>query len=90
MFNRVGWMVPADHAILTLLGNSDLKEGLQPTNIARNIGYSADHTRDRCRVLTDHNLVTRDAEGTHPFYAITDKGRQYLAGGLEPSDLEED
>lgn len=89
MYRRVDWMKAADRSIVQLLGPPKSLE-LTSSNIARNTGLSRGYTSNRLSVLVDHGLVEVDEqEGSHPFYSLSDRGRQFLEGELEPEDLEE-
>lgn len=70
-----------ERAVLRLLAESDLQ--LTPNNIARNTGYSAGYVRKQCLQLSEGGYLERDDEGTNPFYAITEPGREYLEEGRE-------
>jgi DNA-binding IclR family transcriptional regulator len=86
MYRRVDWMVPADDAILRLLGPPKPLE-LRSGSIARNTGLSRRHVSSRCSSLVDRGLLEKDDDGTHPYYSVTDLGRQYVEQQLEPDDL---
>lgn len=62
--------------ILELLEDSGLS--LTPANIAYNLGYSTGYIRKQCNQLSDSGYLSKDAEGTKPYYEITDRGREYL------------
>ena len=86
MHRRVEWMVAADDQILHLLDQHRLD--LSAAVIAHNVGYGKDHVRRRCKTLLDHGMIeTADAEGG-PYYRLAERGQQYVAGELHPSDLE--
>lgn len=82
---RVSWMTRADDAILELLRESGI--AANPSTIAFNIDYDNRYVSQRCRKLSDNELVERVHE-TKAMYRITDLGRRYLDGELEASDLE--
>ena len=87
MYRKVDWMKAADQSILQLLGPPKSLE-LTPSNIARNTGLSRGYTSGRLQVLLDHDLLDVDEEsGSHPYYSISEKGRAYLSGEIEVSDL---
>lgn len=88
MYRRVDWMKAVDHAILSLLGGSQKLE-LTPNNIARNIGYNNEYVGKRCRLLAENGLLNRETYDSDPFYSITERGEEYLAGDIDPDDLEE-
>ncbi len=81
----VPWMTKSDDAILELLDETDI--ALPPAAISFNIDVSHPTVRRRLPQLLDHGLV-RKADEDKGYYVITEKGRQYLAGELNVSDLE--
>jgi len=82
-------MKAADQSILQLLGPPKTLE-LTPSNIARNTGLSRGYTSERLGELVDHKLVEVDeGEGSHPYYSISQKGKDLLEGRIEPEDIEE-
>lgn len=89
MWRQVEWMTAGDDLILTVLGtpfdalNRTLK--LSPGCIAVNIDYNNDYVGTRCRKLVQSGLLEKDGQ----YYSITDKGKRYLAGELDPDDLED-
>jgi len=83
-------MTRADDAILEFL----LNEGNRPINaspavVQANIEYQISHVRNRLRELHSAGLVEYYDED-RGIYEITDKGRAYLAGDLDVSELERD
>lgn len=88
---RPEWMSLKDGLILEFLETHDLELPAKPLyrNLNRHghqIGYST--VRQRLSVLKEHRLVEKvDDAG---YYAITEKGRAYLEGELDISDLEGD
>lgn len=88
---RVSWMTGNDDSILEYLHEHDV--ALPPTgleiNLERegvNVSYST--ILRRLKKLQQHGLVekVREKEG---YYAISGKGRKYLAGDLDASELED-
>ena len=78
------WMDPADRRILEFMQEEDVfepaqfdEEGICPANFA---AY-------RCRELASYGLLKRYMPGV---YEVTDAGERYLAGDLDPSELEAD
>lgn len=69
--------MPVDVEILKLLDEHALE--LQPSNIARNIDYDGNYVRQRCNTMHADGLLTKDAVGSNPFYAITTEGRKVLS-----------
>lgn len=90
---RVSWMNKEnDDPILEFFADRDI--ALSPRSLQYNldarenidIPYST--INHRLGILVDHGLVEKeDPEGGR--YAITEKGRQYLAGELDRDDLED-
>ena len=77
-----------EKAILGLLAETGLS--LTPSNIAKNSGYSSGYVRKECNRLASEKLLKKEDDGGHPFYSVTEKGRKYLAGDLDASDLEDE
>jgi len=83
-------MTGNDDTILEYLHEKDmaLPPGTLHYNLVREgfeVGYST--IRRRIKLLEDAGLVENEAdEGS--YYALTEKGRQYLAGDLDASELE--
>ncbi|WP_226480014.1 hypothetical protein [Natrinema amylolyticum] len=78
------WMDAADGRILEFIQSEDVfepsqfeEEGICPGKFA---AY-------RCRELAKYGLLKRHMPGV---YEITDAGERYLAGDLDPSELEPD
>lgn len=84
VYNRVSWMVPADDAILRLLG-ADARTVMNPSSIHRSLGFSSSHVNKRVRVLFEHGLLNREQAG---YYTLSGLGEQYVRGELAPDDLE--
>ena len=84
----ISWMTKSDPAILSLLDEAELD--LPPAVIAHNIeGVSHPTVNRRLPVLLEHDLVEKVDE-RKGYYAISDRGRAYLAGELDAEDLEEE
>lgn len=81
---RVSWMTQGDDRVLETLADSGLI--LSPAVIAINTDYTRNYINKRIAVLRENRLVERIDGG---YYAITDKGRAYLAGDLDADDLEQ-
>lgn len=78
------WMQnPTDDRILEVL-NSGLELG--PAAIAHNIDRTRSWVSQRLSVLVEYGLVAESKPG---YYGITDKGRRYLAGELDASNLDD-
>jgi len=85
---RVSWMTNADTHILEFLHNGGNAIYATPAVIAYNIDFTRNYVSKRMAKLQDHGLVRYD-DKTAAMYAITDRGRAYLAGELDASDLED-
>ncbi|WP_049923536.1 hypothetical protein [Halopiger djelfimassiliensis] len=84
MIDDVEWMEPEDEKILELMQRP---EHFTPTHIDAEGVCRGPHAAYRCRELTEHGLLEKQAIG---MYDITDLGERFLDGELEPSDLEPD
>ncbi|WP_455448138.1 PadR family transcriptional regulator [Natrinema thermotolerans] len=85
-------MTGNDDSILEFLHDHDV--ALPPTGLEINldregvsVSYSTIHRR--LQKLQDKGLVEK-ANDQKGYYAITDKGRAYLEGDLDASELEDD
>lgn len=84
------WMTPADRAILERLANDDCDElVLTPALIAANTDYARTTVREHLGLLLSHGLVEYFDED-RAIYRLSEKGRTYLAGDLDPAVLEPD
>jgi len=82
----VSWMTRSDDAILELLNDSGI--AIPPTAIAFNIENVSRPTVDRrLPKLESAGLVMRYEE-PKGYTEITEKGRKYLSGDLNASNLE--
>ncbi|MCL9818383.1 MarR family transcriptional regulator (plasmid) [Natronocalculus amylovorans] len=77
-------MTQGDDRILETLESSGLV--LSPSVIAYNTDYTRNYINKRMRKLLNKGLVERHTEG---LYSITDKGRAYLKGEIDASELED-
>jgi len=77
-------MNQTDDYILELLEESDLI--LSPSIIAVNLDYTRNWISKRLAKLEEANLVEKLDEGQ---YQISERGRAYLAGDLDASELED-
>ncbi|NKE35027.1 hypothetical protein GWG54_04185 [Natronococcus sp. JC468] len=78
------WMDPVDEELLRLLRDEDV---FMPDQLAEEVEPRAPHVAYRCRELTKYGLATKHAMG---MYGISDLGERYLAGEVDPSELEPD
>lgn len=83
MVHRVSWMSPIDYHILEFFEDHDITAS--PKVIAYNIGYDQQYCSKRCRVLEEHGILKRPETG---LYELTEKGRNFIFGDLDPSELE--
>lgn len=77
--------LPIDDRILEVLGSSELV--LSPSIIAFNIEKTREEVGRRLSELTNRRFVNRVERGK---YEITDRGRAYLSGELDASELNGD
>ncbi len=77
-------MTQGDDRILETLESSGLV--LSPSVIAYNTDYTRNYINKRMRKLLNKGLFERHTEG---LYSITDKGRAYLKGEIDASELED-
>lgn len=88
MHRRIGWMVPADSAILRFLfvaRDTAGRPSIQtPKTISANTGYSRKHVGNRCRHLEDHHLLEKVDRGE---YRLSELGESLVNGGIKPEDL---
>jgi len=83
-------MTGSDDRILEFLADSGAAHNLRGMEInfadrGEPISYST--LKRRLPILDDHGLV-RELECQGSYYAISEKGREYLAGELDAADLE--
>ncbi|WP_152422529.1 hypothetical protein [Natrinema pallidum] len=85
MYREVDWMKPSDYPLLQELAKYDGWH--TPKSLSLNLPNTRNWLGQRCRKLEEHDLVERHDD--EPGYRITDRGRAFLAGELEPADLQE-
>ena len=78
-------MRPADPYILRFMDTSGAE--LKPASIALNVPYSANWVGQRCRQLSQYDLLVRDQE--HSSYTITDLGRRVAREELTQDEIDE-
>ncbi len=85
------WMTPSDRDILEILANEGGRRELvlTPRLIAENTDWARDTIREHVVVLRDHNLIEYHDESAG-IYQLSDRGRAYLAGNLDVSELDDD
>ena len=83
------WMTPADRVILERLqneGNTELV--LTPALIAENTDYARTTVREHLATLLEYGLVEYHDE-ERAIYRLSEKGRSYLNGNIDVSDIED-
>lgn len=85
MHREVDWMIPSDNYILRYFERAGKQT---PMTVGMNIPYSYETASKRCPVLADHGLLDR-VPNKRGAYELSDLGRRYLAGELDPGDLQE-
>jgi ArsR family transcriptional regulator, cadmium/lead-responsive transcriptional repressor len=78
------WMASIDEELLRLLQDEEI---FTPDQLAEAVEPRAPQVAYRCRELTKYGLVTKHAMG---MYDISELGERYLAGEVDPSELEPD
>lgn len=86
MYREVEWLKPSDYPILQEMEKYDGWH--TPKSLSLNLPNTRNWLGQRCRELAAHQLVERHE--SEPGYRITEKGKAFLAGDLDPSDLEPD
>jgi len=76
------WMAPVDGSIVELMQSEDI---FTPDHIADEDVCRGPDAAYRCRELTKYGLLEKLAVG---MYDVTELGEQYLAGEVDPSELE--
>lgn len=77
------WLTPQDEAILEHLRDHGpaTPEALHDRDV---IAYSRSFIEERCSQLAGRDRLVSFADGV---YRLTDRGRAYLAGELDPDEL---
>ncbi|PCR90949.1 hypothetical protein [Natrinema ejinorense] len=78
------WMEPVDRRLLEFMQAED---AFEPTQFDDEGICPARYGSYRCRELTKYGLLKQHIPGV---YEVTDAGERYLAGDLDPSELEPD
>lgn len=78
------WMAPVDGDIVKLMRSDDV---FTPEHISDEDVCRAPDAAYRCRQLVKYGLLSQLTVG---MYDITDLGEQFLAGDVDPQDLEPD
>lgn len=91
MRRRPPWLGKYDEPILEFLAETGI--AAPPAVVAFNLDWrgiaSPAHStvKRRMRTLADHGLLAKVAPDSG-YYALTDTGRDYLAGNVDPVELE--
>lgn len=86
MVERVSWFSPIDYEILLFYEDHDILAS--PKVISVNIDYNRQYTSKRLNALSNHEIIHKDEDSG--LFGLTDKGRKFLAGELDASELERD
>ncbi|TYT61813.1 helix-turn-helix domain-containing protein [Natrialba swarupiae] len=82
----VPWMTKSDPAILEFF--EEVGIAMPPAVVSYNLdGVSHPTVKRRLPILVDHGLLEK-VDTNRGYYEITDRGRSYLEGELEATDLE--
>jgi len=82
------WMTPVDRDILERLQNEGNRElVLTPALIAANTDWSHQAIREHVSNLREHELIEYHNR-KRGVYRLSDRGRKYLSGEIEVSELE--
>jgi len=82
MVERVEWMSPIHYEILMFFESHDV--WISPRDLAKNIEYDRTYTGRECKTLMNADLLRKEGQT----YRLTDTGRRFLAGDLDPDDLD--
>ncbi|ARS91926.1 phage repressor protein [Natrarchaeobaculum aegyptiacum] len=82
MVERVSWFSPVHYEILGFFERHDI--WISARGLAKNIDYDRNYVSRECPLLVEHGLLQK--EGT--IYSLTGRGRAFLAGEIDPDDLE--
>jgi predicted transcriptional regulator len=83
MVERVSWFSPVDYEIFLFFENHDIEA--TGNVISKNIDYDRQYVNKRLQKLADADLLVRE-DG---FYFLSDRGRGFLNGDVEPESVEE-
>lgn len=82
MRKRAEWMKSADEKILDILQGGLM---LGPTTIGKNLDLSRSYVSRRLSILIAYEFVEQVEEG---YYQITDRGKLWLDGEIDASELD--
>jgi len=83
MVERVEWMSPIHYEILMFFGEHDI--WITPAALARNIEYNRSYVSRECNLLMESGVL----ENSGRSFRLSDIGRRFLEGDLDPDDLDE-
>lgn len=83
MVERISWFKPVDYEILMFFDAHDIIATAKVVSV--NIGYDRQYVSKRLNALADAELLQND-DGV---FSLTDFGREFLAGNIDASDLED-
>jgi len=81
MVERVEWMSPIHYEILAFFDSHDIE--ISPRDLSKNIDYDRRYTGRACKALLAAEILRQDGQT----YRLTDRGRAFLAGEVDPDDL---
>ncbi|MFC6904716.1 phage repressor protein [Halalkalicoccus tibetensis] len=81
---RIDWMTHTDERIMEHL---DERGSSGPGAIAASLEKSEEYVADRCRQLAIRDLLAAEGDGE---YRLSERGRGFLAGEVEPEELADD
>ena len=82
MVEFVPWMSPIHYAIFEFFDSHDID--ISAKGLSSNIDYSRDYVLKECKTLVEVGLLEKD----RTLFALTDRGRAFLAGELGADDLD--
>lgn len=84
MVERVDWMAPVHYSILEFFEDYDII--INPSSLAANIDYdTGQYVSEACADLEKSGLLQQHSTG--PKYQLTDTGRAFLRGEIDPGSL---
>lgn len=87
---RVSWMKPIDYELLEHMKlHDDVESGYTTTAhvLHLNVGKSKSYTGKRCRELRDRGLFESPGRAE---YRLSELGRRFVDGDVDPSELDDE
>ena len=84
MRRHAKWMTLADERVLEYLNEMG---NHQPSQIASEFDFHRKYIGKRCRILEQNGFVENRGNGV---YQITERGRDYLTGDFDASELDDE